>query len=208
MRIVTIASAKGGSGKSTLMSALAVRTCQEPAKVAMMDLNFDQASLSQWWSARGAPEAPRLARNIENIPRDVRTLATEYAWLFIDTPPADMDLIEQAIAVADAVLVPIRCGFFDVIAVQTVLEMCRAHRKPFALVLNAVDSRFKTLTTQTLTALDGLGPLLKTQVSYRQQYIKALAIGKTGPEIERELRPEIDELWAEVKALAEKGGAK
>jgi len=106
------------------------------------------------------------------------------------------------------VLVPIRCGFFDVMAVQTVIEMCREHRREFAFALNAVDNRFDTLTKQTLIAIDGLGPLLKAQVSYRKNYVAALAIGKTGPEIDRNLKPEIDELWAEVEALAQKGHAR
>ena len=205
MKTITISSAKGGSGKSTITSALAVRACQETPKVAMMDLNFDQGSLSQWWHVRGEPTAPRLALNVENIPRDVRALATAYDWLFIDTPPADMDLIEQSIAVADAVVIPVRSGFFDVIAVQSAIEMCREHRKPFAFVLNAVDSRFKTLTKQTIAALVELGPMLATQISYRQPYIQALVIGKTGAEFEKDLRPEIDALWSEVKRLAETG---
>ncbi len=207
MKTIAIASAKGGSGKSSIAAALAVRACQDTPKVAMMDLNADQGSLTQWWTVRGSPDAPGLALNIENVPRDVRTLATAYEWLFIDTPPAEMDLIEQAIAVADAVLVPVRCGFFDVIAVQTVTEMCREHRRPFAFVLTAVDQRYKTLRTQTLAALADLGPVLKGQISYRQPWIAALVIGKTGPEIDKELRPEIDSLWNEVRALAEKGKA-
>jgi Mrp family chromosome partitioning ATPase len=45
MKTITVASAKGGSGKSTITSALAVRACRETLKVAMMDLNFDQGSL-------------------------------------------------------------------------------------------------------------------------------------------------------------------
>jgi chromosome partitioning protein len=207
MKTITIASAKGGSGKSTLTSALAVRACQDTKQVAMMDLNFDQGSLSQWWHLRGEPAAPRLALNVENIPRDVRTLASEFDWLFIDTPPAEMDLIEQAIAVADAVVIPVRSGFFDVIAVQSVIEMCREHHRPFAFALNAVDARFKTLTKQTIAALRDLGPMLATQISYKQAWIQALVIGKTGPEFEKDLRPEIDALWSEVKRLAEAGRA-
>ena len=116
-----------------------------------------------------------------------------------------MDLVEQAVAVADTVIVPVRPGFFDVIAVQTVTWMCRQHRKPFAFVLSAVDGRYKTLTRQTLTALSDLGPVLKTQISYRRPWIAALVIGKTGPELDKDLRPEIGALWGEVKNLAEKG---
>ena len=172
MKTITVASTKGGSGKSTIVSALAVRAAQETPKIAMMDLNFDQGSLTQWWQLRGKPQTPFLAQNVENIPGDIRVIAAmEYEWLFIDLPPTGMDLIEQAVAVADAVIVPVRPGFFDVIAVQTVTWMCRKHRKPFAFVLSAVDGRYKVLTKQTLAALAGLGPVLKTQIGYRRQWI-------------------------------------
>ncbi len=207
MKTITVASTKGGSGKSTIVSALAVRAAQETPKIAMMDLNFDQGSLTQWWQLRGKPQTPFLVQNVENIPGDIRVIAAmEYEWLFIDSPPTGMDLIEQAIVVADAVIVPVRPGFFDVIAVQTVTWMCRKHRKPFAFVLSAVDGRYKVLTKQTLAALAGLGPVLKTQIGYRRQWIQALVIGRTGPEIDKDLRPEIDALWGEVKGLAGKGG--
>ena len=207
MKTITVASTKGGSGKSTIIAALAVRAAQETPKIAMMDLNFDQGSLTQWWQLRGKPQTPFLAQTVENIPGDIRVIAAmDYEWLFIDSPPTGMDLIEQAVAVADAVIVPVRPGVFDVIAVQTVTWMCRKHRKPFAFVLSAVDGRYKVLTKQTLAALAGLGPVLKTQIGYRRQWIQALVIGRTGPEIDKELRPEIDALWGEVKGLSGKGG--
>jgi chromosome partitioning protein len=208
MRTITVASAKGGAGKTTLTSALAVRASQDAA-TSIMDLNFDQGSLTQWWDTRRerSPNrhGPRLV-SVEKIHRDVRKLATggAYDWLFIDTPPLDMDVIEQAVAVADAVLIPVRPGLLDILAVQPVIEMCTERRKPFAFVLNAVDARigFKTLTRQTAIALEVLGPTLKTPMSYRLQYISALLIGWTGPEIEKSLRQEIDALWDEVKLLA------
>ena len=117
-----------------------------------------------------------------------------------------MDLIEQAIAVSDAVVIPVRAGFFDVIAVQSVVEMCTARRKPFATLLNAVDGQHKIVNRQAIVALEALGPMFSTQIGCRQPYIQALVIGKTGPELDRKLRPEIDSLWSEVKRLA--GGAK
>ena len=147
MKTITVASTKGGSGKSTIVAALAVRAAQETPKIAMMDLNFDQGSLTQWWQLRGKPQTPFLAQNVENIPGDIRVIAAmKYEWLFINSPVTALDLIEQAVVVADAVIIPVRPGFFDVIAVQTVTWMCRKHRKPFAFVLSAVDGRYKVLT--------------------------------------------------------------
>jgi chromosome partitioning protein len=208
MRTITVASAKGGAGKTTLTSALAVRASQDAA-TSIMDLNFDQGSLTQWFDTRHerSPNrpGPRLV-SVEKIHRDVRKLTTAGGcdFLFIDTPPLDMNVIEEAVAVADAVVIPVRPGLLDILAVQPVIEMAKERRKPFAFVLNAVDARtgFKTLTRQTAIALEVLGPTLKTPMSYRLQYISALLIGWTGPEIEKSLRPEIDALWNEVKLLA------
>lgn len=209
MKTITVASAKGGAGKTTLTSALAVRASQDAA-TSIMDLNFDQGSLTHWWDTRRerSPQrcGPHLVSDIEKIHRDVKKLATNGGcdWLFLDTPPLDMDVIEQAVAVADAVLIPIRPGLLDILAVQPVIEMAKDHDKPFAFVLNAIDARgfFKPLVRQTELALEDFGPALKTRMSYRLQYIQALLIGWTGPEIEKGLRPEIDALWSEVKLLA------
>jgi chromosome partitioning protein len=202
MKTIVVAAAKGGSGKSTIASALAARASKESLRVAMMDLNSDQGSLTQWWMLRGQPMNPRLITDIKNIPEDVKVLkAAKFEWLILDSPPVEMDLIEQAIAVSDFVLIPIRTSLFDVSVIDAVVSMCRSHRRAFAFVLSAVDSKFKTLTDQTVAALVKEGPLLASRVSYRKPYIEALMAGKTGPEINKDLLPEIDALWTEVKRL-------
>jgi chromosome partitioning protein len=144
----------------------------------------------------------KLISDIESIPEDVQILKRAgFEWLILDTPPIEMDVIEQAIVVADFVLIPVRSSFFDVEATDAVVTMCRSHRKEFAFVLAAVDSRFKKLTDQAVAALVKEGPLLASRISYRKAYIEAPMAGKTGPEIDKDLIPEIDALWSEVKRL-------
>lgn len=211
MKTITVASAKGGSGKSTVASALAVQAVKEGAKAAVLDLNYDQGSLTAWWTVRGRPAVPYLDTAEGRISERLAGLAKTYDWAIIDTPPLDVELIEGAVAIADAVLIPVRCGFFDLAAAETVVEMCREHKRPYAFVLNAVDSRYKQgqrLREQMIMALgDGLGPRFETEIKYKQAWIMALATGKSGPEIDRELQPLIAGLWAETKALVEKGAA-
>lgn len=203
MKTIAVAAAKGGSGKSTIASALAARASKESLRVAMMDLNPDQGNLTQWWLLRGQPMNPRLITNTENIPEDVAVLkAAKFDWLILDSPPVEMDLIEQAVAVSDFVLIPIRTSLFDVSAIDAVVALCKSHGKAFAFVLSAVNSKFKKLTDQTVAALVKEGRLLAARVSYRKPYIEALIAGKTGPEICKDLAPEIDALWAEVKRHA------
>jgi chromosome partitioning protein len=202
MKVITIASPKGGSGKTTLASALAVRATMESGRVAMFDLNNDQGNLTQWWVLRGEPMNPRLVE-VEHITRDVEVLrASRFEWLIIDTPPLELDIIENAVLKADAVLVPIRASILDIGSITPVVEMCRERQKPYAFVLSAVDSRFKKLTERAMAALVSEGPICATRISYRQPYISALTGGKVGHEVEEDLRPEIDSLWGEVKRLA------
>lgn len=212
MKTITVASAKGGSGKSTIASALAAQAAKEGAKVAMLDLNFDQGSLTAWWTVRGSPTLPHLDTAEGRLSQRLAGLAKTYDVAIIDTPPLDIELIEGAVSMADAVLIPVRCGFFDLAAAETVVAMCREHNRPYAFVLNAVDARYKTgqvLREQMNMALDdGLGPRFETEIKYHQAWIMALATGKSGPEINKDLQPQIGALWAEAKALAEKGASK
>jgi chromosome partitioning protein len=204
MKVITVAAPKGGSGKTSSVTALAVRACQESTRVGLVDLNADQGNLTQWWIARGEPMNPRLFPDPENLVQDIALLRTDgWDWCFVDTPPIDMDLIETAVVVADAVVVPVRCSVFDFGAIEPIVEMCKQRRKPFAFLLSAVDSRFKALASETVASLVDFGPVFATRISYRLPYINALTMGRTGPELEKELKPEIDALWSEVRRLAQ-----
>lgn len=207
MKVVTIAAPKGGSTKTTITTLLAVRAKQGRHNVCMIDLNADQGSLTQWWILRGKPANPHLEADIENITRDVAVLkaSKRFDWLFIDTPPLDIDVIENAIAVADCVVIPVRAGIFDIGTIGSILEITQAHHKPFGFLLSAVDTRFKSLNATALAALTEDGPVFASTISYRLPYINALTAGKTGPEIDKDLQPEVNALWAEVNAMASHG---
>ena len=203
MKVISICSPKGGATKTTLTALLAVRAAKDSKRVAMFDLNVDQGNLTQWWSVRGREPNPGLYIDVEDIAADATSLARQGAdWLFIDTPPLDMDVIETAVALADLVLVPVRCSMLDVGSIGPVVEMCRARRKPFRFVLSAVDAKHKGIVATTADLLAQMGPILDVRVSYRVGYINAMTVGKTGPEEDKALAGEIDALWSEVKALA------
>jgi cellulose biosynthesis protein BcsQ len=204
MKVVTIAAPKGGSCKTTTTTLLAVKAVQDRQRVCLIDLNADQANLAQWHTLRDSPANPHLEQDITNITRDVQVIraSKHFDWLFIDTPPLDMDLIENAVIVSDAVVVPVRASIFDIGAIDSIVEMCRGHRKPFSFLLSAVDSRFKPLNATASVALAGSGPLFRSRISYRLPYINAVTAGKAGFEIERDLQSEADALWMEVKTLA------
>lgn len=209
MKVVAIAAAKGGVGKSSIASSVAARASRD-VSVGMIDLNVDQATLSQWWVDRGEPDNPALITDISDLARDIKALRKQRAcdWIVIDTPPLEMDLIEAAVMVSDVVIVPARTSMFDLDALEPITELCERHRTPCRFMLSAVDPRFKKLTTEARHYLADLadaykyGAVSEAHTSYKQSYMNAPTRGKSAAEIDKSVAAETDRLWAEIQAVA------
>src|SRR6478752_7914034 len=95
--VVTLAGTKGGTGKTTLASSLAVRAAEDSPKVALIDLD-PQESLSSWWTRRGKSKNPKLFEVDATTEAIELLISQSWQWVFIDTGPAKIELIEPGIA--------------------------------------------------------------------------------------------------------------
>jgi len=204
MRVIALAAAKGGVGKSTLTAALSVRAAQDGARVAIVDQD-PQLSLSAWWDRRLGPENPQLYEDVSSSTDTIEQIAAEgYDWLFIDTPPSQLDLMEPVIACSTFVVIPTKAGIMDIEAVKITEELCAHHRRPFAFVLNMVTPGRPSLPV----AMSSLGRsprmLLEPNISHRPSYEEAMWAGMTAAETRDSVaRREIDQLWQSLqKAVA------
>lgn len=203
MRVVCLAATKGGVGKTTLASALAVRAAQDGAKVCMIDAD-PQSSLEQWWALRKQPGNPRLIQ-VDASPEGLGLVLSEgYEWAIIDTPPAMLQIIEDAIEASDVVLIPSRASALDVQAVDEVVELCRRHGKPFAFVVNAVVTQWGKITDSAADYLRHHGDVCETRIALRKPFTAAMTIGKSGAEVDKAAAREIDALWQELQSLTTK----
>ena len=199
LRVITLASTKGGTGKTTISSALAVRAAEESKRVALLDLD-PQESLASWWTRRGRTKNPKLFE-VDATTEAVELLISEgWEWVFVDTAPAKIELIEPGIAVADFVLIPVRPSAFDIEQAAICVELCESHGKAHAFVLNHAQPG-----KLTKSSVDFLG---KRQHGDRDADHDTAGLhgGCDG----REIRPggrkggaarkEIDALWAAVRS--------
>ncbi|MFZ1091268.1 MAG: ParA family protein, partial [Xanthobacteraceae bacterium] len=112
MNVITLASRKGGAGKSTLTAHLAA--CAQAGGYRSLVIDADpQGSVTLWHSLRrqGGPALQSATRGIE---RAVTFAAVEgYEWVFIDTAPTTWVVVQEAIRAATLVLIPARPGIFD-----------------------------------------------------------------------------------------------
>lgn len=204
---IALAATKGGCGKSSLCTSLAVHASEGGAKVGMLDLD-PQGSLPKWWHLRGKPDNPKLYTGIEVLAEDVALLKKiGCQYIFIDTPPGNADAVNEAIEAADFVVIPSRVSAFDILAVEPTAQACKSMRKPFGFVLNAYDPKWK-LSASAGPVLADLGPVLPPPIEYRAAYASALTLGRTGPESQnraqaRECRAEIAALWQSILKAAQ-----
>ena len=89
MRVLALASQKGGSGKTTLSGHLAVQAERAGAgPVVLIDID-PQGSLADWWNERET-ELPAFAQTtVARLSSDLEMLRQQgFKLAVIDTPPA------------------------------------------------------------------------------------------------------------------------
>jgi chromosome partitioning protein len=210
LRTIAVASAKGGTGKSSVCATLAVQACEEGARVGLLDWE-PQGSLTFWWLQRGKPTNPDLIRDA-TPDEAIAQLQGRADWLFLDTAPAMLEQLELAIEAADFCLIPVLASGLDLIAARGVVSLCQRQGKGFAFMINRENAIRKTLNGSAATHLKKLGVLLPATMHDRAAYVATMGGGKTGPEHPeskqaREAAAEVTALWAAVKKAVAKAGA-
>lgn len=138
MKTIAVISQKGGVGKTTLATNLAIAAEHSGTKTVLLDLD-PQASASVWNDARDE-EAP-LVTSIQAVrmPQTLEAAKEMGAGLVvIDPPPKARDVAAQCAELADLVLIPTRPAFLDLDAMMHALEIVRQFNTPAVVVLNFV----------------------------------------------------------------------
>jgi chromosome partitioning protein len=208
MRILTIASQKGGAGKTTLAAHLAVEAERTGAgPVAVVDTD-PQGSLAAWWNSREAQTPLFASVDITHLPDHLRTLERRQVQLVvIDTPPALTDMIRAAIAVADVVLIPARPSPHDLRAVGVIVEMAEAAGIPFCFAVNGATPR-TTIALEAVRALAQHGKVAPVTLHQRIDFAASMVDGRTLGELNPQSRSalEVTELWSYVNTQWRKDG--
>lgn len=208
MIVIAVCNTKGGVGKTTLTASLAVRAAKESKRVALVDLD-PQASLTAWAERRGAPDNPAVLRDVDTASEAVERLEqTGWDWVFIDTPPAFLQLLQDAIAVADFVVIPMKPSALDVAASQEAVVMAREESKAHLVVLNDVEPRWKETQKTRAYLEESEVPVAQTAIAHRSSHVAGMTVGKSAAEVNKgkdeKAVEEIEALWLEVKAAARK----
>jgi chromosome partitioning protein len=144
MRVWSIISQKGGSGKTTLALHLAIAAAED-LKVLVIDLD-PQQSAERWHAIRqrttGSKDDPSIAAGpytkLPEMLRIAKKLGAEL--VLIDTPPKLDKAITAALTPATLAIIPVKSSILDLQALEDcvrVVEFAKAKPKT-VVVMNAV----------------------------------------------------------------------
>lgn len=201
MKVVAIASRKGGSGKTTLVGHLAVHAERSGAgPVVLIDVD-PQGSLAKWWNSRAAETPLFLQTTMEDLAENVERLRErEVELVFIDTPPSLDASVGEVIKVADLVLIPSRPSPHDLRSIGATVKLVEHLGKPLIFVLNGAAPRAK-ITNEAILLLSQHGPLAPSIVHQRVDFAASMVDGRTVMELPGANRAagEVAELWSYVQ---------
>lgn len=206
MRVLAIASQKGGSGKTTLSGHLAVQAQRVGAgPVVLIDID-PQGSLSDWWNERD-DEFPAFAQTtVARLAGDMAALRQQgFKLAVIDTPPAITTAIQTVLQIAELVVIPTRPSPHDLRAVSATVDMCTRAGKPLIFVVNAATPAAR-ITAEATIALSHHGIVSPVVVHQRTDFAASMIDGRTVMEVDPRGRSagEITELWNYVSDRLEK----
>lgn len=222
---VAIVNAKGGVGKTTISTQIAVRCLDNFERVGIIDLD-PSGGTRRWFEARAKSQAdvqdgesedeamPRLYVGVSN-PADALAACKLDGMdiVILDGAPGTIDATKSVIGMVDAIVIPEKCSEDDMESAAMVARMCRDAGKTAIGVVNDVplpsDRRPYQLemAERIAKSIEAYG-MDVAMLRSRDIYLKAKNGGVGVHEIQgrtsSEARKEIDELYLfVVKALAE-----
>ena len=206
MRVVAMASQKGGSGKTTLSGHLAVQAQRAGAgPVVIIDID-PQGSLSDWWNERTTDYPAFAQTTVSRLATDLDILRDQgFGLAVLDTPPAITMAIQSVIAVADLVVIPTRPSPHDLRAVGATVDLCDRAGKQLIFVVNAATPKAR-ITSDAAIALSQHGTVAPVTIHQRTDFAASMIDGRTVMEVDPNGRSagEVGALWDYIADRLEK----
>lgn len=212
--IITIASLKGGVGKSTIAQNLAVCFSHQGYKVAIVDTDTNQSCIE--WSEDRPDDKPFIY--VSQLPdgkalsKNIIGLTDNYEIVLIDGTPSLNPITSRIISIADLLVIPVKAGLMDLRATQKFIDRYeqaieqKGEDIPAYFLFNQYKSRL-IVSKQTSDVLEQSDiKALKTRIGDRTAYNIANSEGLgafeyNDPKAKKEIISLTNELIKIIKTL-------
>ncbi len=113
--VIAVTNLKGGVGKTTIATNLAVSFAHRQKKVCIVDTDLSQKSAMEWAGNRdeAALSIPVFGVTEKQLNKEVEALRKDYDIVFIDGTPQLSELASRTILASDILIVPLSPSIYD-----------------------------------------------------------------------------------------------
>jgi chromosome partitioning protein len=199
MKVIAVAVAKGGVGKSMLTRSLSTAAGISGLNVLVLDMDSQQTT-TQWSRRRRADEMPIVRFSTENdLDSELtRAKAAGCDVVFIDTPPARSSEAPAAIEAADFVIIPSTADIEAFEQLHRTLRLARTCGITASAVLNLATPNSVSEIDTARDVFKSIGLDMAPAVLHRYKlHREAARVGRTAQEIDpaSKAAAEIQSLW-------------
>lgn len=125
--IISVTNLKGGCGKTTISTNIAVGFAKSGKSVCLIDTDLGQGSALEWSGNReeGLSYIPVIGKSIKQLTKDVVELDRQYDIVLIDGVPQLEELADRTIMASHIVLIPVKNSIIDFRSMESFLKRYR-----------------------------------------------------------------------------------
>lgn len=210
--IVLVGGEKGGTGKTTIATNLAVLAAAAGRDVLLLDTD-PQGTSSMWAEVRDEsgrqPRIPCVKKHGDKVHIEARAMADRYSDIIIDAGGRDSRELRAAMLAADLMLMPIQASQFDAWTLDPAAELvatARIYNEPLVVlvVINKASPLPQVAEAAQARAflaefegLEACSAPIRDRIAFRHAAKEGVAVTELGKR-DRKAVAEIEALFREV----------
>jgi len=167
MNIIAVIAEKGGAGKTTTATNLAIAFTRQGLNTAVIDLD-PQATAAKWADRRENTLPMVVSAHAARLDHEVKQMSEDGCEvLILDTAPHSDSIALAAAKDADCVLIATKPAIFDIETVEKTIDLVKSRNQSVVVLLNEV--------TPPKEAMNGQ-PLHTSETTQAFEYLRGLEV--------------------------------